>query len=95
MRKIADSVCDGNSFFELASQFGRSIITGLARLDGWPIAIMAGDCLHHGGACTAATAQKIIRFVDRTELFNLPIVHLVDSPGFSLASKPPIGMSSM
>ncbi len=57
-------VVDADSFFEMGSRFGRSIITGLARLDGWPVALLAGDPLYHGGAWTADACQKIIRFVD-------------------------------
>jgi acetyl-CoA carboxylase carboxyltransferase component len=56
----------------------------LARLDGWPVALMAGDPLYHGGAWTADACSKIIRFVDLAETFHLPVVHLVDCPGFQV-----------
>lgn len=82
MRRVIDRVVDRRSFFEMGPAFGRSVITGLARLDGWPVALMAGDPLHSGGAWTAASAQKIMRFVDLAETFHLPVVHLVDCPGF-------------
>lgn len=81
MRKILDAVADRGSVFEMGAGFGRSIITAFARLDGWPVAILAGDPLHVGGAWTAETAQKITRFVDLAETFHLPVVHLVDCPG--------------
>ncbi len=84
MRRIITAVVDKASFFELGSRFGRPIITGLARLDGWPVALLAGDPLYHGGAWTADACQKIIRFVDLAETFHLPIVHLVDCPGFQV-----------
>ncbi len=84
MRRIITSVTDRNSFFEMAPLFGRSIITGFARLDGWPVAVMAGDPLFDGGAWTAETCSKIIRFVDTAQTFHLPIVHLVDCPGFQV-----------
>jgi acetyl-CoA carboxylase carboxyltransferase component len=84
MRRIVEAVVDRDSFFEMGRGYGRSIITGLARLDGWPVALMAGDPLHMGGAWTADAAQKITRFVDLAETFHLPVVHLVDCPGFSV-----------
>ena len=84
MRRIIASVFDKDSFFEMAAMFGRSIITGFARLDGWPVAVMAGDPLFEGGAWTADACNKIIRFVDMAQTFHLPIVHLVDCPGFQV-----------
>jgi acetyl-CoA carboxylase carboxyltransferase component len=83
-RRIVETVVDKDSFFEMGREFGRSIITGLARLDGWPVAIMAGDPLYGGGAWSSATSQKITRFVDLAETFHLPVVHLVDCPGFQV-----------
>ena len=68
----------------MGALFGRSIITGFARLDGWPVAVMAGDPLFDGGAWTADACNKIIRFVDMAQTFHLPIVHLVDCPGFQV-----------
>jgi acetyl-CoA carboxylase carboxyltransferase component len=84
MRRIIEAVVDPGSFFEIGARFGRPIIAGLARLDGWPVAIMAGDPVQGGGAWDAAAAQKIARFVDLAETFHLPIVHLVDCPGFQI-----------
>src|SRR6266545_3966004 len=49
MRAIVDAVVDRGSFFEVASLYGRAIITGLARLDGWPVALMASDPYFYGG----------------------------------------------
>ena len=73
---------DRGSFFEIAPLYGRAVITGLARLDGWPVAVMASDPTHYGGAWTADTCQKVERFVDLAQTFHLPIVYLVDCPGF-------------
>ena len=82
MRRIVEAVVDGGSFFEMAPLYGRAVITGLARLDGWPVAVMASDPLYYGGAWTADTSQKVERFVDFAETFHLPVVYLVDCPGF-------------
>jgi acetyl-CoA carboxylase carboxyltransferase component len=82
MRKIIEAVVDKDSFFEMGKRWGRSVITGFARLDGWPVAILASDPYHYGGAWTAETCEKVIRFVDMVETFHIPVVHLVDIPGF-------------
>jgi acetyl-CoA carboxylase carboxyltransferase component len=82
MRTIVEAVVDRGSFFEISEMYGRSAITGLARLDGWPVALMASDPFHYGGAWTADACQKVERFVDLAQTFHLPLVYLVDCPGF-------------
>ena len=70
------------SFFELAPEYGRSQITGLARLAGQPVGVLANDPNFYAGAMTAQGAQKLRRFVELCDTFHLPIVSLVDEPGF-------------
>jgi acetyl-CoA carboxylase carboxyltransferase component len=82
MRPILEAVFDIGSLFEVGRMFGRSIITALARLDGVPVAVLASDPYHYGGAWTAEACQKIVRFVDMAETFHLPVVYLADCPGF-------------
>jgi acetyl-CoA carboxylase carboxyltransferase component len=82
MRAIVEAVVDTGSFFEMSALYGRAVITGFARLDGWPVALLASDPYHYGGAWTADTCQKVERFVDLAQTFHLPIVYLVDCPGF-------------
>ncbi len=84
MRAIVEAVFDKASFFEIGRQHGRSSICGLARLDGWPVAVMASDPYIYGGAWTAESSLKVTRFVDFAETFHLPVVHLVDIPGFRI-----------
>lgn len=84
MRSIVEAVVDRGSFLEIGRQHGRSSITGFARLDGWPVAILASDPYVYGGAWTAESSQKVIRFVDLAETFHLPVVHFVDIPGFRI-----------
>ncbi|MEL0002053.1 MAG: carboxyl transferase domain-containing protein [Rhodospirillales bacterium] len=84
MRPIIQSIVDKDSFFEMGSNFGRSVITGLARLDGWPVALMASDPMILGGAWTAESCLKLIRFIDMAETFHLPVVYLADCPGFHI-----------
>ena len=82
MRKIVESVADQGTFFEIGRRWGRPVITGFARFDGWPVALIASDPHHYAGAWTADAARKIRRFVDLAQTFHLPVVHLVDVPGF-------------
>ena len=84
MRPIVESVVDQGSFFEMGKQYGKSVITGFARLDGWPVAIMASDPYSYGGCWTAATCKKVMKFVDMAETFHLPVVYFVDCPGFQI-----------
>ena len=82
MRSIIESLVDKGSFFEMGRMWGRPMITGFARLDGWPVALMANDPYHYAGAWTAKASEKVERFVQLAEVFHLPMVHLVDNPGF-------------
>ncbi|MCC5996104.1 MAG: methylmalonyl-CoA carboxyltransferase [Oceanicaulis sp.] len=87
MRAILASVCDGSSVFEMGRHFGSSVITALARLDGWPVAVLASNPNVYGGGWTAEAAQKVTRFVDLAETFRLPVVHFVDIPGFVIGAR--------
>lgn len=81
VRPIVDAIVDHDSAFELAADFGGSLRTYLARLDGHAVGVMINDPSVMGGALTRAAAQKMERFVDCCDSFHLPIVHLVDQPG--------------
>ncbi len=82
MRQIIEATVDTGSFFEIGKFNGRSAITGLARIDGWPVAILANDPYFYGGGWTADSSHKVIRFLDMAEAFHLPVVNFVDNPGF-------------
>jgi acetyl-CoA carboxylase carboxyltransferase component len=87
MRPILEAVLDRGSLFEMGRHFGRPIITGFARLDGWPVAVLAGDPFFTAGAWTAEACAKVVRFVDLAETFHLPIVYLMDCPGFMIGQE--------
>jgi acetyl-CoA carboxylase carboxyltransferase component len=87
MRRIMAAIFDTGSVFEIGRYNGRSQITALARLDGHPVAVLANDPVHLGGALTAESSEKIIRFVDLADTFNLPVVNLVDQPGTYVGTK--------
>ncbi len=84
VRPIIESVVDKGSFFEVARNFGKPIIVGLARLEGRAVLLLASDSFHYGGSWTADACQKVVRWVDFAETFHLPIVYLMDCPGFMI-----------
>ncbi|MDJ0949337.1 MAG: carboxyl transferase domain-containing protein [Alphaproteobacteria bacterium] len=84
MRALIDLVVDRGTFFEMTAGYGRGQITGLARLNGQPVGVFANDCMVYAGAMTAAGSQKVRRFVSMCETFHLPVVALVDEPGFMI-----------
>ena len=87
MRPIVEAVVDAGSWFEIGKAWGKSVITGLARLNGWPVAILASDPYHYGGAWTADASRKAIRMIDLAQTFQLPVVHFVDIPGFLIGKE--------
>tara|TARA_R110000824_G_scaffold390760_2_gene587491 strand:- start:178531 stop:180087 length:1557 start_codon:yes stop_codon:yes gene_type:complete len=86
MRKIIKAVMDQDSFFEMTKKFGPSLITGLARLNGHAVGVIANDCMFYAGAMTADAAQKLRRFSDFCNTFHLPVISFVDEPGFMIGS---------
>jgi acetyl-CoA carboxylase carboxyltransferase component len=86
-RRIIESVCDKGSFFEIGELWGRPVVTGLARIDGHPVAVLAGDPFFLDGAWTADACDKVVRMFDLADTFHLPIVHFVDCPGFAVGQK--------
>ncbi|MBC7982475.1 MAG: methylmalonyl-CoA carboxyltransferase [Candidatus Obscuribacterales bacterium] len=87
MRPILETIVDKGSLFEIGKLHGRSVITAFARLDGWPVAIVASDPFVMGGIWTAASSVKLERFIGLAETFHLPVVHFVDIPGFSIGKQ--------
>jgi acetyl-CoA carboxylase carboxyltransferase component len=87
MRPIVQAVTDAGSFFEMGKAWGRSVVTGLARLDGHAVAILASDPYYYAGAWTSDACRKAMRLVDLAQTFHLPIVHFVDIPGFLIGKE--------
>ena len=84
MRRILEPVFDTGSVFEMGRHWGRSVITAFARIDGWPVAVLASDPTFLGGSWTARSSEKAKRFVELATKFNMPLVHFVDNPGFMI-----------
>jgi len=84
MRRLLDAAFDKGSVFEMGRMWGRAAITAFARLDGWPVAVVASDPSFLGGSWEAKTSEKVERFIKLADQFRLPVVHLVDNPGFMI-----------
>jgi methylmalonyl-CoA decarboxylase subunit alpha len=80
MRRLISGLCDGDSFFELRRDFAPSLITGLARLGGIPVGLVANEPAVDEGAYSADACLKATRLVCLCDAFGLPLVFLVDSP---------------
>jgi len=87
MRRIVEACVDSGAFFETGRQWGRGLITGFARLNGFSVAVLAGDPMFLAGAWTADVCRKLIKHVDLAQTFHLPVVHFVDCPGFAVGAK--------
>ncbi len=87
MRKILRLVLDEGSIFEIGRYQGRSQITALARLNGYPVGVLANDPNFLGGSFNYDVAEKFQRFIDMCDTFHLPIVNLPDQPGFTVGKR--------
>lgn len=82
VRKIIAAIADRDSGFEIKERFGKSIATVLARLAGKTVGFIASNPLFKGGALDADACQKVTSFMVLCDSFNIPLVFLVDVPGF-------------
>eukprot|EP00002_Diphylleia_rotans_P031382 TRINITY_DN6519_c0_g1_i1.p1 TRINITY_DN6519_c0_g1~~TRINITY_DN6519_c0_g1_i1.p1 ORF type:complete len:501 (-),score=103.13 TRINITY_DN6519_c0_g1_i1:610-2112(-) len=87
VRRIINMIFDKDTFFEIGENWAKSVVCGFARLDGYAVGVIASDCQHLGGALTAEASEKLRRHVDLCTTFHLPIVNLVDQPGFAVGLK--------
>lgn len=80
--KLINHVVDKDSFFEIAPMYGRSRITGLARVNGYPVGVMGNNTKFQGGSTDVSAGDKVIRLLQLCDTFHLPIVTFADEPGF-------------
>ena len=81
-RAALQGIADVGSLLELRTGFGKGIHTALARIEGRPVGLLANNPLHLGGAIDADAADKAARFMQLCNAHGLPLVSLVDTPGF-------------
>jgi len=82
IRAVIAAVVDGDSSLELRAGFGVGIVTALTRIEGRPVGVMASNPVHLGGAIDADAADKAARFMQLCNAHGLPLVSLIDTPGF-------------
>jgi acetyl-CoA carboxylase carboxyltransferase component len=80
--RLIEAVVDRESFFEIAPAYGGARITGLARVNGYPVAVMANNPKVWGGTTDIAAGDKVIRLLQLCDTFHLPLVSFADEPGF-------------
>jgi methylmalonyl-CoA decarboxylase subunit alpha len=81
-RKLAEVIVDVDSLFEMKPKFGRSIVTALARIEGRTVGIIANNPMFKGGAIDVDACNKATSFLVFCDSFNVPIILMVDQPGF-------------
>ena len=81
VRAIVDALFDAGSVLELRREFGRGMITALARIEGVPVGVIGNNPDHLAGAIDSDGADKVARFMQLCDAFDLPIVSLCDTPG--------------
>ncbi|HLG46359.1 MAG TPA: carboxyl transferase domain-containing protein [Reyranella sp.] len=85
VRRAIRLIADTDSFFEIGPLWGTDQVTGFIRLAGHPVGVIASDSRHaNGGALTADGCDKLKRHLDLCDLFHLPLLNLVDNPGFAV-----------
>ncbi len=87
IHKVIDTFADENSFFEVHKDFGRSIVVGYCRIDSEVIGIVASNPIHIGGSLDIDSSEKASRFIRCCDCFGIPILTLIDVPGFMPGSK--------
>jgi len=85
MRRAIRLMADADSFFEIGSLWGTDQIVGFVRFNGHPLGVIASDSRHvNGGALTADGCDKLKRHLDLCDLFHVPVLSLIDNPGFAV-----------
>ncbi len=87
VRDALAAVIDRDSLLELCPRWARNVVTAFARIDGRPVAIVANQPRHLGGVLDAEGSEKAARFVSFCDSFGLPLIAIVDTPGFMPGSR--------
>ena len=82
IKKVIARIVDGGDFFEIKPRFAKNIVVGFGRLDGAPVGFVANQPMFLGGSMDVDCSDKASRFVRFCDAFNIPIINLVDMPGY-------------
>jgi acetyl-CoA carboxylase carboxyltransferase component len=87
VRPIVEALADEGSATFLRERFAPEMVTALARIEGRPLGVIANDTRHMAGAVTSDESDEAARFLQLCEAFGLPVVSLVDTPGFMVGAE--------
>ncbi len=87
MHSVIDGLIDDDSFFEVKPEFAAELITGLGRIDGRPVGVVANNSAVRGGVLFGDSADKAARFIWLCDAFNIGLLYLADVPGFMIGSE--------
>jgi acetyl-CoA carboxylase carboxyltransferase component len=87
VRGVIEALVDGGALLEVSARWARNMVTALCRIDGRPVGVIANQPWFLGGVIDAAAAQKAAKFVRTCNSYGLPLVVLVDTPGFLPGTK--------
>jgi acetyl-CoA carboxylase carboxyltransferase component len=82
VRDVIGAIVDGGELLELCPGWARNLVTGFARIEGRTVGVIANQPRYLGGVLDAASSQKGARFVAKCDTFGIPLLVLVDTPGF-------------
>jgi methylmalonyl-CoA decarboxylase subunit alpha len=85
--ELVEAIVDEGSFFEVKKRFAKELVTGLARIDGRVVGVVANQPKQKGGVLFVDSADKAARFIWMCDAFEIPILFLCDVPGFMIGSK--------
>src|SRR5947208_1673349 len=86
VRKVIHALVDDGDFFAMKPDWAKNVVTGLARIGGQPVGILANQPMVLGGALDVNSADKAARFTWLCDAFGIPLVFLMDVPGFIVGS---------
>jgi acetyl-CoA carboxylase carboxyltransferase component len=81
VRRVVEHVADRDSVLELKAQYGKAMVTALARIEGHPVGFIADQPMVLAGAIDAPAAEKAARFIDLCDAYDVPMILLCDTPG--------------
>ncbi|HYB26706.1 MAG TPA: acyl-CoA carboxylase subunit beta [Solirubrobacteraceae bacterium] len=87
VREVIRALVDGGELLEVAAGWARNLVTGFARIDGRTVGVVANQPHYLGGIIDADAAQKGARFVSKCDAFRIPLLVLVDTPGYMPGTK--------
>jgi acetyl-CoA carboxylase carboxyltransferase component len=82
VRKVIETIVDDGYFFEIRSRWATNVVTGFCFIAGYPVGIVANQPMSLAGTLDIPASQKAARFVAFCDAFNVPLLTLVDTPGF-------------